>query len=55
MQDIELKIYLQNQKRLGKMSEAAKHIYANGLFPKGKEEQMLDIIAQLDSMGEKWF
>ena len=55
MNEIELKEYLQNSKRLSRLSDTAKYMYKHEQFPIGKEEEMLDVIAKLDAMSEKWF
>lgn len=54
MENYDLKLYLKSKAQLGRMSATAKRMYKCGEFPLGKEREMLDLIACLDSKLERW-
>ena len=54
MMNYDLKLYLKSKRELVRMSDTAKRMYDFGEFPKGKKQEMLDLITCLDSKIERW-
>ena len=54
MKNYDLKLYLRSKANLARMSETAKRMYQFGEFPENKKQDMLDLIAYLDSKLEHW-